>query len=64
MGGWGGIWDEGSDGRGGEGGGVREISGNTQMLESGHAHLLLHKISKILICQALEAPWLVVMGFL
>lgn len=46
------------------GGRVREISGYTQMLESGHAHLLLHKISKILIFQALGAPWLVVMGFL
>lgn len=47
-----------------EGGRVREISGYTQMLESGHAHLLLHKISKILIFQALGEPWLVVMGFL
>lgn len=44
----GGIWDEGSERR--EEG--WEISGNTQMLESGHANLLLHNISKFLIRQS------------
>lgn len=52
--GWevGGIWDEGSGGSEGVGWGGGQISGNTHMLESGHAQLFFNKIYKILVCRS------------